>query len=134
MGAVICIAVLHHIEGFDARVNVVVGLLKKLEPNSSASTCARALITVWAYEQANTTKRDTKWTRICPTSTDYLIPWRGNHMRFYHLFTHAEVIELCEAVKKQMPQATYSIEFELDNWIIAFDTTCVFNCKKEELP
>lgn len=110
--AAICIAVLHHIHGFDERVKVVIGILERLKPP------ARALITVWAYEQNNTTKRDTKWTRICPTSTDYLVPWRGNHHRFYHLFTQTEVRELCAAVKKEFPLATYSIAFELDNWVI----------------
>ena len=117
-GAVICIAVLHHIASFEARVNVVIGLLKSLEPDGLA------MITVWAYEQTNTKKRDTKWERVSPFTTDYLIPWRGANLRFYHLFTHTEVEELCKSVCMQMPDSafalSYSIEFELDNWVITW--------------
>ena len=121
VGGVICIAVLHHIPSPSARMAVVVSLIKTLESSG------RALITVWAYEQMNTKKRDTKWKRTSPDSTDYLIPWNMQssdkvHWRFYHLFAYDEVKQLCEDVVKIMKGVTYSIEFELDNWIMTFGT------------
>ena len=114
-GAAICIAVLHHIPTFESRIETVIGILQTL-----CESGGKALITVWAYEQRNTTKRDTKWKRVSLTSTDYLIPWRDSHMRFYHLFTHDEAKQLCDAVMEKMPNISYSIEFELDNWILGF--------------
>ena len=122
-GAAICIAVLHHIAGFQARVDVVTGILKTLDESGSA------LITVWAYEQTNVKKRDTKWKRVDANTTDYLIPWHAQdttrevHWRFYHLFKLDETTELCECVIKAlgMHQFSYTIEFEMDNWVVTFN-------------
>lgn len=127
--AVICIAVLHHITSYAARVQAVRNLLKAMRAHDGQGQ-GEAMVTVWAYEQLNTKKRDTKWKRLHPEETDYLVPWHSQtedkkiHWRFYHLFTYDECVRLCEDVTSATSPGTlmmtYSIEYELDNWVMTY--------------
>ena len=92
--AVICIAVLHHVKN---RKRFFDELLRILKPGG------KLLVSVWAYEQ----EKKAKWIHL--SGTDYMIPWRENHKRFYHLFTKKEMEDLVDNLDA-------TIFYEQDNW------------------
>jgi tRNA (uracil-5-)-methyltransferase TRM9 len=113
----ISIAVIHHLMSYDDRIKAISNILEKVNK--------QALLTVWAYEQACTKKRDSKWKKI-NINNDYLIPWldrltKETHWRFYHLFTKQEVEKVCKDIISIYKDITYTISFEHDNWIIQFN-------------
>jgi tRNA (uracil-5-)-methyltransferase TRM9 len=121
--AILHIAVLHHFEDENGRLNILRHLLSLLRPHG------HLFITVWAYEQSNCRKRDTKWVRIHPDRTDYLIPWvdkytNETHMRFYHLFTQQEVQCLLQTLLDEFENIPLQgdIAFDCDNWVIELFT------------
>jgi SAM-dependent methyltransferase len=119
MDAIIHIAVLHHFSTYEERRRILLKFFNYLAPNG------RLLCTVWAYEQENPKKRDTKWSRISQTDTDYLIPWLDKytkiiHQRFYHLFSREEVNRLIQDIYTVHPHYESIVSFDCDNWVIEF--------------
>ena len=55
------------------------------------------------YEQ----EKKAKWVHL--SGTDYMIPWRESHKRFYHLFTKKEMEELTNNLDA-------TIFYEQENW------------------
>ena len=103
----ICVAVLHHVEGFDRRVAVVRELLR----------CSRGgvLLTVWAREQ----EIKKGWQERKTGSNDFFIPWLDKYTgvrynRMYHLFAREEVDLLVQAVGGCVKE----IRYECNNWVI----------------
>lgn len=117
--AIIHVAVLHHFASYELRLQILLQFFNYLSPNG------RMLITVWAYEQENPKKRDTKWKRMDPLSTDYLIPWLDKYTqvtyeRYYHLFPREEIDNLINDVVKVYPNFTTVVSFDHDNWVVEF--------------
>lgn len=110
--AIISIAVIHHIKGYENRLNVIKQLINKLKKGG------KLLIMVWAYEQEDTRKRDNKWKRINSNTTEYNVPWRDRktgkiYDRYYNLFTEQEVDSILEQLK-----CTSKKSYEYSNWVI----------------
>jgi SAM-dependent methyltransferase len=103
--AVISIAVLHHIDNYNDRLNFIKELIRITKPNH------KILITVWADEQ----KKKAKWILI--NGCDYLIPWEdrnGNIInRYYHFFSKKEIEQIMNEIGCE-----YTLHYELDNWFI----------------
>ena len=102
----ICIAVLHHLDTHDNRLDFIRQLLRV--------TRNKLLITVWAREQ----NISQKWKKINENG-DYFVPWVSKKtgetfMRYYHLFSLHEVNEII----RQLNIQTYECYFENDNWNI----------------
>jgi SAM-dependent methyltransferase len=111
---VICIAVLHHINLEEDRVDTVNELLRVLKPGG------KLLFQVWAKEQT-LTKR---FIQIKSNSNDYFVTWKKNGKngqdtkilkRYYHLFPELEINELLAQL--------YNIKviaktFEQNNWCV----------------
>ena len=103
----ICIAVLHHVEGFWERVVVVKELLRCSQKE--------VLLTVWAREQ----EIKKGWQERVVGSNDFLIPWLDKYTgirynRLYHLFSREEVNSLVQAVGCCVKE----IHYECNNWVI----------------
>lgn len=114
MDAVICIAVIHHFPTYEQRLQTLLQLFQCLRADG------RVLVSVWAYEQSNTKRRDEKWQRIDDALTDYWIPWTNKythqvHKRYYHLFAEQEVRQLVHDMGYEA-----HVSFDSDNWVIEF--------------
>lgn len=98
----ISIAVLHHLETYEQRLQYMKELIRVTKYNIH--------VTVWAAEQ----KIKSSW--INKNNNDYLIPWQNKYLRFYHLFDKNEVIKLLSDLQINK----YDLKFERDNWCITF--------------
>lgn len=127
VNAILHVAVLHHFPCKRQRIQIVKQFFTYLSPPPAG----HVLITVWAYEQNpdGQNKRDTKWKRIEPNETDYLVPWRDKytnivHDRFYHLYTQEEANELIQEIEQTYPMYQGCLAYESNNWVIEFKAKC----------
>lgn len=97
--AVICVAVLHHVETLENRVKFLREIQRVLKPNG------KAYITVWATEA-----RKPNWKSI--GNSDFLVPWNGKADRYYHLYTESEIRD----VVSNSGLTIDTIDFEFKNW------------------
>ena len=106
---VLCIAVIHHIDKFDDRLNTINELLRVLKLNK------QLLIQVWSREQKLT-------ERFIPINdqNDFFVTWKKDSVtkRFYHLFTEQEVDDV---LNKLQNIKIISKIFEADNWSIIIE-------------
>ncbi|VDN03561.1 unnamed protein product [Thelazia callipaeda] len=134
-GAVLCIAVIHHLTTKLRRIRAIQELIRVLEPGG------RACITVWAYEQALSNepseylkmrrkKRNVQMNRRDSngrlrvhegrefTQSDMLVPFQNSDgkrfLRYYHLFRD---IELEELINEVSGCAVDEYFYEQGNWI-----------------
>lgn len=108
--AVMSIAVVHHLSDAHSRHRIINELIRIVRPGGSV------LISVWAMEQ----DLKSKWKRVHPDKTDFMIPWKSKDGtsvdRFYHLYPEAEVIDLKESLAHH--HCTINYHYECDNWFI----------------
>ena len=97
--ATICIAVLHHLQTDQERLQALREIIRVTRDTS--------LVTVWAREQ----EIKPKWQDL--GNGDFLIPWQNTVMRYYHLFTKDEFESLL--IRAGCP---YELTFEKDNWCV----------------
>ena len=111
---ILCIAVIHHIDKFDDRLNTINELIRVLKPNK------KLLIQVWAKEQKLTEK-------FIPINdqNDFFVTWKKDSItkRFYHLFTEQEVDNM---LNKLQNIKIISKTFEADNWSIIIEKISLF--------
>uniref|UniRef100_A0A915Q5E1 tRNA (carboxymethyluridine(34)-5-O)-methyltransferase n=1 Tax=Setaria digitata TaxID=48799 RepID=A0A915Q5E1_9BILA len=134
-GAVLCIAVIHHLSTKMRRIRAVQELIRILEPGG------QACITVWAYEQKLSNepseylkmrqkKRDVQMNRRDShgrlrvhegrefTQQDMFVPFQNvdgsRHLRYYHLFRDFELEDLITSVGGCIVEQYF---YEQGNWI-----------------
>jgi len=112
--AVISIAVFHHIESVDGRLQFIKELIRIMKPQGIC------LITVWAKEQP--IKKT--WKDI--GNGDFFVPWVDTEKnivydRYYHLFSREEVNELFSYHEQNDEIDIKSISFEMNNWCIILE-------------
>lgn len=105
--AVICIAVLHHINSDKDRIDSLIELLRVLKSGG------KLLFQVWAKEQTLTQRF------IHINGNDYFVTWKNNDdtliKRYYHLFSELEIkILLSQLFGVKIIKLTY----EKDNWCV----------------
>jgi tRNA (uracil-5-)-methyltransferase TRM9 len=108
----ISIAVVHHIQDMRHRRAFLQHMIR------SVRSTGRVLFTVWAAEQFI----KPKWVPL--GNNDYHIPWTDKYtkktiQRYYHLFTKDEVEELISGLEDV---ATYTMEYEDNNWYVTIQT------------
>jgi SAM-dependent methyltransferase len=99
--AIISIAVFHHIFHDSDKIIFIKELLRILKINGKIH------ITVWAD---NLIKKNMKNLG----NSNFLIPWKNKHLRFYHLFNINEI----QNILNNFSNINYSINYEMENWCI----------------
>jgi len=99
----ISIAVLHHLDTYEKRLQYMKELIR--------ITIKSIHISVWAAEQ------QIKSSWIYKENNDYLIPWQNKYMRFYHLFHNNEILKLLS----DLNVSNYCLFYEKNNWCITID-------------
>jgi ubiquinone/menaquinone biosynthesis C-methylase UbiE len=99
---VISVAVLHHLDSFNKRLQMLNEMIRVCKKNG------RVFFTVWAADSA----------------CDRMIPWKDvksqqTYMRFYHLFDKSEIHRLVMSANISM----YDIYFEHNNYICTLSVT-----------
>jgi 2-polyprenyl-3-methyl-5-hydroxy-6-metoxy-1,4-benzoquinol methylase len=97
--AVVCLAVLHHIPGFDLRVRLLRDMAGLLAPNG------RMILSTWQFlDSPRLRRRIVSWAEAGIAEQalepgDYLLDWRrgGRGLRYCHLVDEAEVGRLATA-------------------------------------
>ena len=97
--AVISIAVIHHLSTIKKRHQFIKELIRTTKKGG------QIYFMVWGKDQ-NIKKN---WKNI--SGNDYLIPWKNQEYRYYHLFEESEIKELCKDL-------IYSMIYEKDNWCV----------------
>lgn len=105
---VVCVAVVHHLSTRPRRRQAIAALLRCLRPDPAA----RALVYVWALEQAGSRRG---WHR--GSRQDTLVPWvarrpAATYQRYYHLYREGELDDDVRAAGGVVLQSGY----ERDNW------------------
>ena len=104
--AVICVAVIHHLETIQNRLQAINELYRSVKKDGLI------FIQVWATEAVNSKQ----FIKI--KDNDYFVTWYVNKNtkvnRYYHLFTKDELIHLCIECKIKI----IDVYFERNNWIL----------------
>jgi len=111
---VFCVAVLHHVSTPERRDTAINEMLRVLKNGG------KLFIIVWALEQNLTHK----FLKIQDSNNDYLVSWKNDLQRFYHLFDKEEVEQLCKNYRQRDCDSSndyhLNIDYQLakDNWHI----------------
>ena len=104
--SIICIATYHHLDNNDDRKRSLLEMYRVLKVGG------KLLISVWAMEQASTTKR-----RF--TKSDELVSWKidnETYYRYYHIYKEKELED--EIRRLCIEFNIESVFYELGNWFI----------------
>lgn len=100
------VAVLHHIDTKDKRINAINEMFRVCKNNG------HIFITVWSFTQPDNAKR--KFTK-----TDEMVSWKSNnntYFRFYHLYLENELLDEFNSSNYKFNVINYY--YELGNWIL----------------
>ena len=106
----ISIAVIHHIDTFDKRVDAVKELLRVCKKGG------QIYLQVWSIEAFTKSKKPAKFEKI-NDDNDFFVLWNNNpslSKRFYHLFNKTEFIKLMSLFKDNCSKI--DTFFEMNNW------------------
>jgi SAM-dependent methyltransferase len=108
---IICIAMLHHLKTHDARMQALQRMFDGLHADGSM------LITVWSYESEGA--RFPK-SFVCG---DNNVPWKSLHStsvsdRYYYIYDRTDLNTFLSEFQHKNSNASISIEWEEQNWII----------------
>lgn len=103
-------AVLHHIPGFELRLNIISEIYNLLKPNGLF------IHSNWQFLNSERLKsRIQAWNKIGLTAqdvdpNDYLLDWKrgGTGLRYVHHFNEAELVELAKAGEFEIVETFYS--------------------------
>ena len=112
--AIICVAVLHHVDSKEKRQQFLDELERVLVPGG------KALVTVWAICAALPA-----WKHL--GGNDFLVPWQNRkngktvavYDRFYHLFS-----------KDELCKYSSTLEYEAENWVFTLQKP--YTCPHEQ--
>lgn len=111
--AIMCIAVLHHIQSDKARQCVLQSLYSALLPGGSM------LITVWSFETTWNTS-SAKYPRSF-TVGDNTVPWKSGSSvadRYYYIYNREELDAFLGDFQREYPEALIEVNWEEQNWNI----------------
>jgi len=103
---VLSIAVIHHLEREEHRINALETLL------SLTNLGGKIMITVWSYEKGNSrVQRDFD-------VGDNLVSWRNKYMRYYYIYNEKNLHLFINKFLEKHPNVNVSYEWEEQNWIV----------------
>lgn len=109
--AILCIAVLHHLQTHEMRSKVLKQLYEALHRGGSM------LLTVWSYETY-----DAKYPKTFKIG-DNNVPWKSQHTeavsdRYYYIYDRANLDMFLAEFQSTYPEAYIDVSWEEQNWNI----------------
>lgn len=103
---VLSIAVIHHLEREEERLNALETLLSLTKPGG------KIMITVWSHEKGN--------SRVQRNFDigDNLVSWRNEYLRFYYIYNETNLHLFINKFLEKHPNVTVSYDWEQQNWIV----------------
>lgn len=110
--SVICIAVIHHLETSQRRLQAIMELIRVTKKNG------KIFISLWTSVEESIQATSNECKNLQNTN-DFLIPWKikngPKYFRYYHL---TDSIELEEIIKKLSPFVTIEVEEKYGNFFL----------------
>jgi tRNA (uracil-5-)-methyltransferase TRM9 len=120
---VVCFGFMHHIPGFDDRIEFLKQLIEVLTPGGTL------IISLWNFIQNNDYSKTIPWDSIKPgmsfevETEDYLLGWKADNTcpRYCHNFTYSEVEKIKEIFSEYFVELWQSDgKLNNQNWYLVF--------------